>query len=157
LEPEKRNLKKEIKQMSHEQIQEQVSRLVDNALREDESAALFAHLAECGACRQFLQLSIQIRSGLAQDLPVPSTAVDAKLRRQFSGATVQSSHIGQSLWRQRVGVRVPVLMLLLCFVAAGAVLALSGRSFFRDPETIYVTRLPAVVVTNSSGTTVPGN
>lgn len=143
--------------MTHDQFQEQISRLLDNDLREEESTPLFAHLSSCRECREFLQSCLRLRSGLAADsLPVPASA-DGKLRQRFSPVAVPRALSARSVWSQQIAVRFPTLVLLVCLVAAGAVLAISGRSPFYEPETIYVTRLPAVVITNGANEVQPKN
>lgn len=143
--------------MTHDQFQEQISRLLDNDLREEESTTLFTHMASCLECQEFLRSCLRLRSGLAADsLPVPAST-DKKLREQFSPAAAPKAVGARSLWSRHVAVRFPALVLLVCLVAAGAVLALSGRSPFYEPETIYVTRMPAVVITNGAAAVQPKN
>jgi len=143
--------------MNHEQAQEQVSRFVDNDLPEKESAVFFAHLAECLQCREFFRAALQLRSGLKTDtMPVPA-GVDSKLRRQFSTSTSKPRRSGSVLWGRTVTLRVPALALLICIVAVVAVLTSSGRSLLRGPETVYVTKLPAVIITNGGEAPAPRN
>lgn len=143
--------------MTHDQFQEQISQLVDNDLREEESPPLFTHLASCHECREFLRSCLRLKSGLTADsFPVPAS-IDKKLRQQFSPVAVPKAVRPQSLWSRRVMVRFPMLLLLVCLVAAGAALVISGRSPFYEPETIYVTRMPAVVVTNGTAAIRPKN
>lgn len=143
--------------MTHDQFQEQISRLLDNDLHEEESISLFTHLLTCHECREFMQSSLKLRSGLAaSSLNVPAS-VDMRLHQRFSPRTVPMSTKARTLWSRQVTLGFPVVALFLCLVAAGAVLMLSGRSPFREPETVYVTRLPAVVVTDGSETIQPKN
>ena len=143
--------------MTHHEYQEQTSRLLDNDLRGEESASLFAHLAACHECREFLHLSLGLRSGMAADtLDVPASA-DLRLRQRFSSAAVSISMKAEPLWSRHVTMRFPVLAFLLCLIAVGAALILSGQSPFHQPETVYVTRLPVVVITDGSEAVQPKN
>ena len=49
-------------------------------------------------------------------------------------------------WNQRVALRLPVLALVLCAIAVSLFVLLPGSSLFREPQSIYVTKLPTVVV-----------
>jgi len=143
--------------MTHDQYQEQISRLIDNDLRGEDSSPLFTHLASCQECREFIHSSLKLRSGLAADLLITPARVDKMLLQRFSSPVVQKLRSIQSLWNRQVTMRIPVVAFLLCLIAAGAVLVFSGRSPFSGPETIYVTRLPAVVVTNGQESAQPKN
>lgn len=138
--------------MTHDEYQEQSSRLLDSDLREDESTSLFMHLAACHECRDFMRSALKLRSGLAADPLIVPVSVDGRLRKQFSSPAVPLSESAQSLWSRQVTLRFPVLALLVCFIAAGTLLLLSGRFPFHEPETVYVTRLPAVVITDGTET-----
>ena len=143
--------------MKHDEFQEQISRLVDNDLHEEESTSLFTHLADCHECREFMQSILRLRSGLAADSATPSAAIDNKLRQRFSSPAAAMSKSVQSLWNRHVTLHVPVVVLFLCLLATGAVLTVSGHVLFSEPETVYVTRLPAVVITDGSETVRPKN
>ncbi len=143
--------------MTHDQYQEQISRLLDNDLHVEESTSLFTHLAACQECREFLQSCLEVRSGLAADALTSPASVDRKLHQQFSSLSASMPGTLQSFSSRRVTLRLPVFTLLLCVIVAGVVLLLSGRSPFHEPQTIYVTRLPAVVVTDGTESAQPKN
>ena len=143
--------------ITHDQYQEQISRLIDNDLRGEDSAPLFTHLASCQECRDFIHSSLKLRSGLASDLLAMPARVDKMLLQRFSSPAIPKPRSSQSLWNRQVTMRLPVVALLLCLIAVGAVLAFSGRSPFYEPETVYVTRLPAVVITTGTESAQPKN
>src|SRR3990172_486803 len=99
--------------MTHDHFQEQISRLLDNDLREEESTSLFTHMASCRECQEFLRSCLRLRSGLAADsLPVPAST-DKKLRQQFSQVAVPRAVSAQSVWSRHIAVRFPTLVLLV--------------------------------------------
>jgi anti-sigma factor RsiW len=144
-------------QMTHDQYQEQISRLIDHDLREEDSSQLFTHMASCRECREFLNSSLRLRSGLAANSLATPSNLDRTMQQRFISPVAPKPRNSQSLWRRQVTMRFPVVAFLLCLIAAGAVLAFSGRSPFSEPETVYVTRLPAVVITDGTESVQPKN
>ena len=117
----------------------------------------FPYIDPCQECREFIHSSLKLRSGLAADVLITPARVDKMLLQRFSSPVVRKPRNIQSLWNRQVTMRIPVVAFLLCLIAAGAVLVFSGRSPFSGPETIYVTRFPAVVVTNGTESVQPKN
>ena len=120
--------------------QRMVSRLQDGELPSDESAGVFLHLSTCGVCREFY-LALQTLDGamnrIALEIPSGSEA------RQV---VIPVPLRPRNWWNQRVALRLPVLALLLCAIAVSLFVLLPGSSLFHEPESIYVTKLPTVVV-----------
>lgn len=117
-----------------------ISRLRDGELPSDESAGVFLHLSTCGACREFyttLQTLDGALNRIAQEIP--------------SGSEVRPAAIPVPLrphkwWNQRVSLRLPVLAIVLCAIAVSMFVLLPGSTLLREPRSIYVTKLPTVVV-----------
>ena len=117
-----------------------LSRLRDGELPSDESAGVFLHLSTCGTCREFyhaLQTLDGAMNRIAQEIPPGSEA------RQVIIPVPLRPH---TWWNQRVALRLPVLALLLSAIAVSLFVLLPGSSLFHEPESIYVTKLPTVVV-----------
>jgi anti-sigma factor RsiW len=120
--------------------QQSISRLQDGELPSDESAGVFLHLSTCGACREFYH-TLQTLDGalnrIGQELPSRSEV------RPTLHAVPPQPH---RWWSRQVALRLPVLALLLCAVVVSLYVALPGSSLFHGPQSIYVTKLPTVVV-----------
>lgn len=125
------------------EYQRSINRLRDGELTADESAAVFGHLASCTECRRFY-FELQALDGALRRIPDRIPAV-SDTRPLPLPAAMQA----RSWWDRRVALRVPVLALLLCATVAGLFALLPGGPFSREPESIYVTQLPAVVVETS--------
>lgn len=130
--------------MNCEHYQLMISEFMDDELASKEMTPLFAHLAECGACRGTLQEFINLRAALmtAQVKPMEREQARAARKRSFSDASSRLS----SILRRRVEVPVPTIVL-----AAAAILAV--LSFFtvsrfgaedvqRTPRRVYVISEP---------------
>ncbi len=120
--------------------QQSISRLRDGELPSDESAGVFLHLSTCGECREFYHAlqtldgaMNRIAGGIPSGPEVRQVAMPVPLR-------------AHTWWDQRVALRLPVLALLLCAIAVSLFVLLPGSSLFHEPESIYVTKLPTVVV-----------
>ena len=117
-----------------------LSRLRDGELPSDESAGVFLHLSTCGVCREFyhaLQTLDGAMNRIAQNIPSGSES------RPVAIPVPLQAH---KWWNQRVALRLPVLALVLCAIAVSLFVLLPGSSLFREPQSIYVTKLPTVVV-----------
>ena len=126
--------------MQCQEFQRLINRLRDGELPEGESTVVFQHLAECTECRGFF-FALQALDGaltrIAEPVPYRSASPRAELP-----ASLQP----RSWWNQRVALRLPILALLICVIAAGVILAVPGNALLRTPQPIYVTKLPPVVV-----------
>ena len=127
-------------------FQQLISRLRDGELPSGESAGVFQHLSVCEHCRDFyyaLQALESAMGRIADRVPHGS-----RVRPLPLPGAVRT----QKWWNQQVALRLPVLALLLCAFAVSLIVLLPGSSLFREPQAIYVTKLPTVVV---DATTAP--
>ncbi|MGH2568969.1 MAG: anti-sigma factor family protein [Bacteroidota bacterium] len=71
--------------MTHDEYQEQISRLIDGELGEHEQPLLFAHLGTCSECRGFLNATLALRSSMASagEIPIPHE-LDLRMREAVS-------------------------------------------------------------------------
>lgn len=126
--------------MECQDYQRLVSRMHDGELPPDESAEVFLHLATCGVCREFYS-SLRVLDGalnrIADHLPE-----DRAVRPPVIPSPVESNR----WWNRQVAMRAPVFALLLCAIALSLFVLIPGSPFSREPEAIYVTKLPTVVV-----------
>lgn len=122
--------------MNCDDYQRMISKLIDREIRHAESAAVFGHLAECALCRNFYHDLQALNSSLDR----LADAVPEGMVREFRRPSVPSMMRPQTLWAQRIPLRLPVLALLVCVVLASVFMSFST-------ETVYVTKLPATVVT----------
>ena len=125
------------------EYQRSISRLRDGELQAEEAAAIFGHLSSCAECRRFY-FELQALDGALHRIAdrMPTVSED----RRFS---LPASVHARSWWDRRVALRVPVFALLLCAIAVSLFALLPGGPFSREPESIYVTQLPTVVVETS--------
>ena len=132
--------------MACEQFQEQISALVDGELTQEDQSLLFAHLASCSACRQFLQEVLDVRGSFQMTVPPQAPAdLDGRvfLRIQTAQAIRGRSWPMRALSR-RIALPAP-------FAIAAGVLILVGALVFRSrSEIVYVSVLPTVEVTAPS-------
>ena len=126
-----------------------INRLHDGELPAGESAGVFHHLATCGACRDFFH-ALQKLDGemnrIAQGVPAPV---------EMQAVSVPSVVPVRSWWNRQVAMRLPVFALLLCAIALGLFAMVPGSPLSREPESIYVTQLPTVVVETSMSPSEP--
>lgn len=144
--------------MNHDQYEEQAIQLLDGELSEDDSITLHTHLSTCKECRGFLQSLITLRSCLAENqLSVPTSA-DKRLHQLLVGQHYSKiPALPRQWWNRQVPMRLPVVALLFCLIAAGVLLSIFKQAPFHKPETVYITRLPAVIVTNEPVLSKPKN
>ena len=126
-----------------------INRLHDGELPSEDSGRVFLHLSACAECRDFysgLRILDSAMNRLADHLPS-----EDELRSTPPPIAFQPRH----LWNRQVSLRLPVLALLLCAIAVSLFMLIPGTSLFRSPESIYVTRLPAVVIEASAAPSQP--
>ncbi len=122
--------------MSCDNYERMISKMVDGEVQPDESAGVFAHLSGCAACRSFYRDVQRVGSSLDRLVDSVPEATIHELRVP----SLQPLMRPQTFWDRRIPVRLPLLALLVC-----AILASMFMSF--TTETVYVTRLPATVIT----------
>ncbi len=139
--------------MKCSEYQLMISRLIDGEVAPGSSAPIFAHVASCGECRGFYHqiqaLNLSLES-LAE--PLPDAAGE-----ESAAAQVLDRSGRRSWWRREVELRVPLLMLLIAIAAAGVLFSFSQSLRLNEPEAIYVTRLPDVVIRAEGPHAYPGN
>ena len=130
--------------MIHEEHRMQISLYVDGELDSSAEQEVFEHLGECEECRGFLRRSIKLRADMTRE-PLylqerPRSHVDSHgpFPRQYT----------KSILRRNVSLPVPIAAAIMIVLIAGSITLSSLRS---KPQTVYVTRLPAVIVTDDEG------
>jgi anti-sigma factor RsiW len=126
--------------MQCQELQRLINRLRDGELPEGESTGVFHHLSLCKECRAFFFALQALDGALAR------IADRVPYRPASPRADLLASLQPRSWWNQRVALRLPILALLICVIAAGVIMAVPGDAFLRAPQPIYVTKLPTVVV-----------
>ena len=131
--------------MSCDDYQRMISKLIDGEVPQSDSAGVFGHLSECAVCRDFYHELQKVTSSLDR----LADSVPEGTIREFRAPNLQTLMRPQTFWGRQVPVRLPVLALLVC-----AILASVFMSF--TTETVYVTKLPATIVTAQISQTNPG-
>jgi hypothetical protein len=108
---------------------------------------VFAHLAGCGECQLFYHRLQVLNASLEQ--------IAEREREPAGRENVSGQATAGSFWRRHVVVRFPVLLILFGIVMASLFFSLYAGTNFRKPETVYITKLPAVVITPESNVTNP--
>ena len=132
--------------MNCELCQNQISRLMDGELPIEESAEMFDHLGKCETCRKFYYQLRSLNLSLGQlrqaNVPLPTG-------REVHTATKKSNQFDR-FWSKQIPVRFPVLTLLVFALAIGVFFSIQMGFKPRERETVYLTKLPEVVVTANS-------
>jgi predicted anti-sigma-YlaC factor YlaD len=132
--------------MNCESRQRQISRLADSEISIEESAEVFEHLGECKTCREFyFQLqTLTFSMEQVRKLEIPLTL--------GSGGRMQTRKPSQLkiLWSRQVAVRFPVVALLVCALAIGIFFSIQTGLKPRGRETVYLMKLPEVVITSNA-------
>lgn len=141
-------------------IQEGISALIDNELRDDESKPVFAHLSECHACRGFLRTAMHLRSTLssAAALAVPATRDERVQSIQVGDARPTRAHENTlaSWWRHRLAIPVPAVAFAIALMLLTAALSFAMWSRQYQPErqdtptVVYVISMPPIEVQGTS-------
>ncbi len=131
--------------MSCDDYQRKISKLIDGEVQQAESAEVFAHLAECPACRNFYHDLQNVSSSLDR---LADTVPEGTLR-ELRAPNLQTLMKPQTFWGRQVPVRLPVLALLVCAILASVFMSFST-------ETVYVSKLPATIVTAQMSQTNAG-
>lgn len=134
--------------MNYHEQERRVSALMDGELPATESGSVFQHLAECAECRMFYHRLLALSKTLDRGMELPRG--DGR-----TGSVEQSLWSGahqDGWWKQRISMRVPAFALTLLLIAAGAFISFMELSRGTQSETVYVTKLPAVVISAEGGT-----
>jgi len=132
-----------------------VSRYIDRELDESRTALLFAHLAGCTGCREFLGSMMGLRSTLHR-LPTPS--VPATLDRRIHAIRPGRQKITPLLidrvhawWNRRLLIPVPALAVTALLILSAVLVSFSlWQSARHSPapelQVMYIMSLPTVEV-----------
>jgi anti-sigma factor RsiW len=112
--------------MNHERYFEFINLYVDNQLGDTESAELFAHLGTCEACREFMKMTMQVRSHIAsQELAeVPLTLdrrVLASVKREAAAVREKKSWFAP-IWFTRISIPLPTAASVIFLAIVGSLL-----------------------------------
>lgn len=138
--------------MNCEQYQEHISRLLDDELAREQTAAVFRHLAECAECRSFFFSVQEIRHALLADPGFPENILRSENHRALTARHEDRPAVRRSvrLLRRTVPVPAPlvaaaaIVVLILSFLAAPRV---GGPEVLEERErVVYVMTLPTVEV-----------
>ncbi len=131
--------------MSCDDYQILISKLIDGEVEAAASAGVFSHLAECTKCRNFYHDVQKVSSSIDR----LADSVPESIVRDFRAPNLQALMKPQTFWGRQIPVRLPVLALLVCAILASVFMSFST-------ETVYVTRLPATIVTAQMSQTNSG-
>ena len=111
--------------MEHTQHQERISLYIDNALADKESMKLFAHLAGCDECREFMKIAMRIHTYLMdEDLGDVPLSLD---RRVLGGIVKENAQVKRRgwytpVWFTRVSIPLPAAASILFLIIVGSLL-----------------------------------
>ncbi len=119
--------------MSHEHYEEHISAMLDNELSEGSMAELFAHLVECGTCREFFQSSLRLRAEMAAgaDVRVPAT-LDARVQHGNLKKPRAVSGFINRFWEGRISFPLPAAASLAFLLILGSLLI--SPALFMKPQ-----------------------
>jgi anti-sigma factor RsiW len=133
--------------MTCETYEVQISAMIDHELKDEETGFLFAHLSTCRNCRQSLQSVLDLRSDLGEEVsPMAPKELDEKVLTALPSAKHQAADrkpIHGHIWKRSISVPMPVAATIAAILVAGTIVL---SSLWMNPQTIYVTTLPAVEV-----------
>ncbi len=139
--------------MKCSEFQLMISKLIDGEVPPGASAPIFAHVATCGECRGFYH-RLQVLNASLERLAErgPEGALEEAPLAKLGVSTGR-----RSWWRRELRVRIPVAMLLIAVAAAGILVSFSQGFRPHEPEAIYITKLPDVVIRAEGPLSAPGN
>jgi anti-sigma factor RsiW len=136
--------------MNHETHQELISLYIDNTLNDKESAELFAHLAGCNECRDFMKVTMRVHAHIVEE---ELAEVPLSLDRRVLGsvgkksAELKPSSWYTPVWFTRVSIPVPAAASILFLIIVGSLLfspLLASQPVQQtEPKDPLVSRLPA--------------
>ena len=130
--------------MTCEDQQQRISALIDAELSPEEARPVCQLLAECGECSGLYYRLIALANMLDRFAdPLPGGGLPDSLRK----SSAKQIYPGP-WWRRRVSMGVPALAFLLCMIIGGIFITVR---YLYQAETVYVTKLPTVVITAEGG------
>jgi anti-sigma factor RsiW len=112
--------------MNHERYFEFVNLYVDNELDDKLSAELFAHLGVCERCREFMRMTMRVRSHIAsQELAEVPLALDGRVLASMrqEGATIRGKKRWfEPVWFTRISIPLPAAASIIFLVIVGSLL-----------------------------------
>jgi anti-sigma factor RsiW len=131
--------------MTCEDHQIQISRLIDGEMLLGQSMEVFNHLGKCQECRAYYLQLQRLNASLEQ---VRRTGIEPSAIRQRR-TLPKSPHRVQKFWSERITVRLPVAAALILVLLLGLFFSFQGGLIPRERETVYLTKLPDIVVTGN--------
>ncbi len=128
--------------MTCKDFQLQISKLQDDELPREEMGRLFSHVGECSDCRNFFA-GLRSLSRAIQDSKEAMPPED--IRPNTINPHRRTAH--QKFATRKIVLRRPLAAVLLVALVVSLVLALKAGLSPRPSETIYLMKLPPVVVT----------
>jgi predicted anti-sigma-YlaC factor YlaD len=126
--------------MTCDEYQLRISMLLDGEVAAADSGEIFNHLGSCTECRLFWHNVLALNAQL-------EIAGTQEVQRMEVPQLPKNIPTASAWWNRPIQLRTYMVLLILCSLIGLSFLA--GRSqLFSEPETIYVTKLPAVVVTS---------
>ena len=133
--------------MKCDDFQLMISTYIDDALDTKSQGTMFAHLAGCTRCREFLRHSLDLRAGMAA-LPQPEVprTLDRRVMRLHPlqpGRLPGVRKNLRALWSHRLSVPLPSAALIALALLTVTIISIS---LWQNPEVVSVPCLPAVDV-----------
>jgi predicted anti-sigma-YlaC factor YlaD len=131
--------------MTCDEYQLKISALLDGEVAAADSGEIFNHLGSCTECRLFWHNTLALNAQL-------EIAGTQEVQRMEVPQLPKNIPTASAWWNRPIQLRTYTVSLILCVLISLSFLA--GRSrVFSTPETIYITKLPAVVVTSETQVT----
>ena len=138
--------------MECDETQLNISRLTDGELPDDLSAEVFSHLVSCRECRGFYNSLQRMNTALAVEALEEQTmeAGMPPFRERYVKA--RGGRKSDRWLHRRLEISLPVFGSMILLLGALIVTLMLGAPGARSTETIYVTKMPAVIVTSEHET-----
>ena len=129
--------------MNCESCQVHISRHMDSELPIGESSEMFEHLGKCETCKKFYYQLRSLNLSLGQ---LRDPGIQLTTGRELYTAAKKPNHFDR-FWSKQIAVRFPVVALLVFAFVIGIFFSIQIAFKSRERETVYLTKLPEVVVT----------
>ena len=131
--------------MTCDDYQLKISMLLDGEIAASDSGKIFSHMGNCTDCRLFWHNTLVLHGQL-------ETIRSHAAQRTTTPWIPKRMSTHSAWWNRPILLRAYAVSLILCVLISLSFLA--GRSrVFSTPETIYITKLPAVIVTSETQVT----